>query len=128
MTAAPLDLADIQGNILTAYGKQGFPKGCFLLLNIRDAAKGRALLATLLPRVTTALRWPSAKSIPTGALVVERPRVTLNIAFTFLGLLALRTPVRTLRGLPDEFIDGMAARASILGAGLSTPGPRFTSW
>ena len=122
MTAAPLDLADIQGNILTAYGKQGFPKGCFLLLNVRDAAKGRALLATLLPRVTTALRWPSAKSIPTGAVAVERPRVTLNIAFTFLGLLALRTPVRTLRGLPDEFIDGMAARASILGDDSPTGG------
>ena len=83
--SAPLDLADIQGNILTAYGKQGFPKGCFLLLNFRDAAKARALIEILRPRVTTAVRWPSAKTISTGAVVAERPKVTLNLAFTFLG-------------------------------------------
>ena len=112
---APLDYADIQGNVLTAYGKQGFPKGSFLLLNVRDAAAGRALIAALLPAVTTALRWPSAKAIATGAVVAQRPMVALNIAFTFFGLLALRVPVRTLRGLPDDFIDGMAARAPVLG-------------
>lgn len=127
-TTAPdlLDFADIQGNVLTAYGKQGFPKGCFVLLNIRDAAKGRALIEALLPRVTSALRWPSAKAIPTGAIVPERPLVALNLAFTFLGLLAVRTPVRTLRGLPDEFIDGMNARACILGD--DTPADALQSW
>ena len=37
--------------------------------------------------------------------------MTVNLAFTFRGLLALEVPTRTLRGMPDEFIDGMAARA-----------------
>ena len=36
-----LDLADIQGNILSAYGKLGFPKGRFITLNVRDPASGR---------------------------------------------------------------------------------------
>lgn len=112
---ADLELADIQGNILTAYGRLGFPKGRFLLVNVRDAARGRAFIEFLRPRVTTALRWPSRKrSRPTGKVVVPRPDVTINIAFTFRGLLALGVPTRTLRGLPDEFIDGMKARASIL--------------
>ena len=95
---APLELADIQGNILTAYGKLGFPKGRCLLLTIRDPAAGRALVERLRHRVTTALRWPSArKGTPTGAHAVPRPDVTLNLAFTFEGLLALRVPTRTLR-------------------------------
>jgi hypothetical protein len=112
---ADLELADIQGNILTAYGRLGFPKGRFLLVNVRDPARGRAFIEFLRPRVTTALRWPSRKrSRPTGRVVVPRPDVTINIAFTFRGLLALGVPTRTLRGLPDEFIDGMKARASIL--------------
>lgn len=115
---APLELADIQGNILTAYGKLGFPKGRCLLLTIRDAAAGRALVEWLRHRVTTALRWPSArKGTPTGPHAVPRPEVTLNLAFSFEGLRALRVPTRTLRGLPDDFIDGMAARRSILGDG-----------
>jgi deferrochelatase/peroxidase EfeB len=110
-----LDLADIQGNVLTAYGKLGFPKGCVLLFHVGEAAAGRAFVERLRPQVTTALRWPSAKQVKTGPLAVPRPPVTLNVAFTFRGLLALETPVRTLRGLPDEFIDGMAARAGVLG-------------
>lgn len=111
-----LDMADIQGNILTAYGRLGFPKGRFILLNVRAPAAGRAFVERLRPRVTTALRWPSTrKGIPTGEVVVERPKVALNIAFTFRGLLALETPIRSLRGMPDEFIDGMTARAQVLG-------------
>ena len=114
--AADLDLADIQGNILTAYGRLGFPKARFLLLTVRDPAAGRALVERLWPRVTTALRWPSSKpNRPVGADPVPRPEVALNLAFTFRGLLALGVPTRTLRGMPDEFIDGMAARAAILG-------------
>lgn len=117
-TLAQLELADIQGNILTAYGKLGFPKARYLLLHINNAAAGRATIEWLRHRVTTALRWPSKrKGTPTGPHAVTRPDVTLNIAFTFGGLLALQVPTRTLRGLPDDFIDGMAARASILGDG-----------
>ena len=110
-----LDLADIQGNVLSAYGRLGFPKGRFLLLNIADAQAGRSVIELLRRRVTTALRWPSErKPYPPGTIYQKRPEVTLNLAFTFRGLLALDVPVRTLRGMPDEFIDGMAARADIL--------------
>ncbi len=111
-----LELADIQGNILSAYGRLGFPKGRFLLLHVADGRAGRTLLDMLRRRVTTALRWPSArKPYPPGTVYQKRPAVALNFAFTFHGLLALGVPIRTLRGMPDEFIDGMAARADILG-------------
>lgn len=110
-----LELADIQGNVLSAYGRLGFPKGRFLLLNVADAVAGRTVIELLRRRVTTALRWPSArKPYPPGTIYQKRPAVTLNFAFTFRGLLALDVPIRTLRGLPDEFIDGMGARADIL--------------
>jgi deferrochelatase/peroxidase EfeB len=125
--AVDLDLADIQGNILTAYGRQGFPKGRFLLVNVRNAASGRAFVEFLRPRVTTAMRWPSRKPTrPTGKVTVPRPEVTINLAFTFMGLRALGVPTRTLRGMPDDFIDGMAARASILGDNAN--GASLTDW
>jgi Dyp-type peroxidase family len=114
----PVDVeyADIQGGILTAYGKQGFPWGRFGLICVRDAAAGRAFIENLRHDVTTAVRWPSSKqAIPEGRLMIERPAVTLNLAFTYCGLKALGVPTRTLRGLPDEFMDSMAGRANILG-------------
>jgi deferrochelatase/peroxidase EfeB len=114
--AVALDLADIQGNILSAYGKQGFPKGRFITLHVDDPALGRKFINTLLPQITTALRWPSSRSpVKPGVVVAKRPLVAINIAFSWLGLLALRIPTRTLRGMPDEFIDGMMARAPMLG-------------
>jgi Dyp-type peroxidase family len=111
-----LELAAIQGNILTGYGRLGFPKARFLLFHIGDPAAGRAFVETLRPRVTTALRWKSTRNdVPVGKVVVTRPAVAINIAFTFRGLLALGVPTRTLRGMPDDFIDGMLARAAVLG-------------
>jgi Dyp-type peroxidase family len=121
-----LDLADIQGNLLTAYGKLGFPKGRVLLFHLSTPAAGRAFIERLRPLVTTALRWPSGKGVKTGAVSVQRPEATLNLAFTFRGLLALETPIRTLRGMPDEFIDGMAARAHVLGDDFPPDSP--TRW
>ncbi|TGE01223.1 Dyp-type peroxidase [Methylobacterium nonmethylotrophicum] len=133
-----LDLADIQGGILRAYGRQGFPKARAFFLTVRgDGKQGRAFVEALRPRVTTAARWhdphrgeallrtraPRVKDVARaarqddypGAVTLRKPKVTLNLAFTFRGLLALGVPVRTLRGMPDEFIDGMAQRAEILG-------------
>lgn len=122
MTAArcPVDIpfADVQGNILTGYGRLGFPHARFGLVAVHDAKAGRAFVEALRTRVTTAVRWSSEHKeapIPTGRRKIERPKVTLNLAFTFYGLLALGVPTRTLRGMPDEFIDGMAARAPMLG-------------
>ena len=77
---------------------------------------GRAFVTNILPRLTTALRWPSQKKPGLSAHPqVQRPDVAINIGFTWYGLLALGVPTRTLRGMPDEFIDGMARRASMLG-------------
>ncbi len=110
-----LELADIQGNILTAYGRLGFPKGRMIVLTVHEAAAGRAFVQALYPRVTSALRWPSTRRPNAGNAQQQRPDVAVNLAFTFYGLCALGLPTRTLRNLPDEFIDGMAARGSILG-------------
>jgi deferrochelatase/peroxidase EfeB len=132
-----LDLADIQGGILRAYGRLGFPKARAFCLIVRDAQKGRAFVEALRPHVTTASRWIDhdrgapllrtrhpkmtdvirARGIDDypGEIQLEKPKVTMNIAFSFLGLLALEVPTRTLRGMPDEFIDGMEKRAPMLG-------------
>ena len=127
MNTPDLDLADIQGNILTAYGRLGFPKARFLLFTVRNEVAGRYFVDMLRPRVTSALRWRSRKpDRPTGQIEVPRPQVALNIAFTFRGLLALGVPTRTLRGLPDDYIDGMAARASVLGDDVE--GNRPDAW
>jgi deferrochelatase/peroxidase EfeB len=107
-----LDLADIQGNILNAYGRQGFPKARYFLLNVRIPAGGRAFVDTVRRRVQTAAPWRSRLH---SAGAGEKPKVAINIAFTFRGLLALGLSTRTLRGFPDEFMDGMARRAHVLG-------------
>jgi len=136
MTAA-LDLADIQGGILRAYGRQGFPKARYFFFSVHDAAKGRAFVEALRPRVTTAARWKNpergepllrtrnprvkdvvrAEGLPDypGRVELLKPKVAINIGFTFTGLFALGVPTRTLRAMPDEFLDGMEKRAAILG-------------
>lgn len=140
INAAPeatlLDLADIQGGILRTYG-DGFPKGRNFYLTIRKAEEGRRFVERLLPKITTAARWKDpnreeplvrthnprvkdivrAEGVPDypGRVQLMKPKVTINIGFTFLGLLALGVPTRTLRGMPDDFIDGMEARAALLG-------------
>ncbi len=120
MTSAPVQLerGDLQGGILDAYSPRGFPFGRILLFEVgptvRDSEAGRAFLARLLPKVTAANPWAPPGAAP-APHQVRRPVVTLNIAFTFWGLLALDVPTRTLRSMPDPFIDGMAARAPVLG-------------
>ena len=111
-----LNLADIQGNVVRAYGAYGYARARYFFLHIDDAAAGRAFIDTVRKRVTTAERWARGGDghKATGNFIA-RPKVTLNIAFTFYGLLALDLPTRTLRDLPDAFIDGMAKRADILG-------------
>lgn len=114
-----LDLSDIQGNILQAYGRQGFPIGRCILLNINrnHAAQARAVLDQLRREVTTAELWESSRTKNLNrnyAITATKPDVALNLAFTFNGLLALGVPVRTLRGMPDEFQEGMLKRAAVL--------------
>ncbi len=108
--AVNLDLADIQGNILVAYGIQGYYKGRIMLFHIDRADSGRKFVNELLPMITT------AQACPPGMIAdPKKLPVAINIAFTWYGLLALDVPIRTLRGMPDEFIDGMVNRAPMLG-------------
>lgn len=111
-----LDLTDIQGNILRAYGRYGFPFARYYLLRVRprQAAAARAFIERLRPRVTSAVRWQQGPNA-SAADAVPAPDETLNIAFSFAGLLALGLPTRTLARMPPEFIDGMARRGYILG-------------
>ena len=132
-----LDLVDIQGGVLRAYGRLGFPKARYFFFTVHDAAKGRRFVEKLRPHITTAARWVDpkrgdlllrtrhpkvtdairAKGIDDypGAVQLVKPVVAMNVAFSFLGLLALEVPTRTLRGMPDEFMDGMEKRAPMLG-------------
>ncbi|MEA3410905.1 MAG: peroxidase [Pseudomonadota bacterium] len=116
MSRHDLDLADIQGNILRAYGRYGFPFARYYILGIKSgrAAEGRAFVDRVRPRVTSAVRWNTGPNA-NAADAVPAPDSTLNIAFTFYGLLALGLPTPTLARMPPEFIDGMAARSYILG-------------
>lgn len=110
-----LDLADIQGNIIRAYGGYGYPIARYFCLHIHNCVAGRAFVDAVRREVTTAERWARGAHTYSGTDATPRPPVTVNIAFTFRGLLNLGLPTRTLRLLPDEFIDGMASRAGILG-------------
>lgn len=116
-----LDLADIQGNIHRPYGRFGFPYTRHFFFNIGNAGAGRRFVQGVRPRVTTAEPWEKTEASDGGTLL-KKPPITLNIGFTFYGLHALDLPTRTLRLLPDEFIDGMGCRAEILGdIGQSAP-------
>ena len=105
-----LDLADIQGNVIRAYGRFGFPKGRFFSLRIDNGDKGRAFVGTITKRVTTSVSWGPP---PKG--VIPKPEAPINIAFTYQGLKALGLPTASLMGFPQEFIMGMKKRKAILG-------------
>ena len=122
-----LNLADIQGNIIRAYGGYGYPIARYFCLHIRNHVAGRAFVDAVRREVTTAERWQRGARDYGGSDAVPRPEVTVNIGFTFRGLLSLGLPTRTLRLLPDEYIDGMAKRADILGDAEASGIPRWDS-
>ena len=104
----PLDLDDIQGNILRGYG---FPAAGYLFVRVDDPAAGRRWLGELVDPITTAAEWVEGK-----------PEHTLNVAVTATGLSALGVPESLLRTFPHPFREGMRARAELLGdAGPSDP-------
>lgn len=101
-----LNLNDIQGNITRAYGRYSFPFARYFFFHFPDVTSGRRFVDKVRRQVTTSARWPEMQA---------KPDCTMNIGFTFPGLWQLQLPVRTLQGLPAEFIEGMKARAFILG-------------
>jgi Dyp-type peroxidase family len=94
-----LNAADIQGFAMRGYT---FPVARYVLMEIADAKTGQALLRKILDQVTTAERWD------------VKPDSTLNVAFTYKGLVRLGLPDAALLSFPVEFVQGMKARAKIL--------------
>jgi len=111
-----LDLFDIQGDVVRPYGRFGFPVARYVFFNIREGEQGRAFVAAVAARVTTAATWDK------GAEPITRPQATTNIAFTYQGLKQLELPRSSLIGFPEEFAMGMKQRKDILGDnGPSSP-------
>lgn len=80
--------------------------GRYEFLSFRDARGGRAWLAAILGKVMSA-----AEAL---ASVEEKDR-WVTVAFTWNGLRALGVDEASLATFPEEFKQGMAARAEILG-------------
>lgn len=101
-TAIPvLDISDIQATVLRP--RPSPYKGEYVVLRINDAAQGREMLHRIIPYVAPAEDW-WVPSIPAW----------LGIVFTYQGLKALGLSQESLDSFPEEFRQGMAARASIL--------------
>jgi Dyp-type peroxidase family len=105
---ADIDLADVQGNVLRGYT---YPAAAYIFLRVIDRERALALLERMLLRITTAEQWAGAA-----------PPVAMQVSFTYAGLEALGVPQPVLSSFPDEYRDGMAARAGRLGdRGPSAP-------
>ncbi|MGX5185830.1 Dyp-type peroxidase [Streptomyces avermitilis] len=103
-----LELDDIQAAALeprpTPYA------GAYLALRIDDRRQGRELLRRLTPALDSV-----------AAFDPER-QVSLAVALSFQGLKALGVPEESLATFPEEFREGMAARAEYIGdIGESAP-------
>jgi len=98
-----LELADIQGDILRAYGN-AYDCTSYAFVQIDcEPEQARAWFAGLLDHVTTAAPW------------TEKPLTTLNVALTTGGLAALGVSEDAIGSFSHEFRQGMAARAELLG-------------
>ncbi|MBR0779209.1 Dyp-type peroxidase [Bradyrhizobium diazoefficiens] len=105
--AGDLDRADIQGMAMRPYR---FPFAHYHLLDVSDPARVRRWLGGVAGRCTTVagLDAPSSQA--------------LNVALSWQGLSAIGTPQASLSSFPQEFQQGMAARADRLGdVGDSAP-------
>ena len=82
-----------------------------MFARVDDLRRGGAGSRRLADQVTDARPWGD-----------ERPETTLNAALTASGLAAVGVPEDVLATFPEEFRQGMAARAELLGdAGPSAP-------
>lgn len=97
--AARLDLGKVQGGILSSPADT--THGALVLLRVTNAAQALDALA----------RWP----VCTEADAAQPPRIRLTVALTLQGMQALHLPAALLDRLPQEFIEGMDARAGVLG-------------
>jgi deferrochelatase/peroxidase EfeB len=99
----PLDLADIQGNLLRGYHSAN---ARHFALAVGDPKAAAAFVDGLVcgdeqrsPQITTAEEWD------------DKPHYTLNLGLTYSGLQALGVPDGVLSTFPPAFQQGPAARA-----------------
>jgi Dyp-type peroxidase family len=95
-----LDVDRIQGFVVRGYR---LPVARYLFLRIVDPTAARAWIAKIGEETLTAAEWSG------------KPESGVNVAFSFNGLRTLGLPDATLAGFPEEFRQGMAARAGVLG-------------
>jgi Dyp-type peroxidase family len=91
-----LDRSDIQGFVLRGYR---MPYAAYLFYRFTDGPAARAWLAGMVDPVTTAEEWEA------------KPPWCANVALTYPGLEALGLPTESLESFPEDFRQGMAARA-----------------
>jgi Dyp-type peroxidase family len=105
-----LEFDDIQDILLTRVPAL---TGRYEFLSFDDAASGRAWLAAILGRVQSAAQAKAS---------LDRSDRWVTVALTWNGLRALGLPEDALAGFPEEFRQGMAARAEQLGdTGANSP-------
>jgi Dyp-type peroxidase family len=107
--AVTLELDDIQHPVLRP--RPSPYAGAYILLRIDDRRAGREGLRRLIPLLSSAADMPDPNQKGAAA-----------VALSFQGLKALGVPADTLASFPEEFRQGMAARADVLGdTGESAP-------
>jgi Dyp-type peroxidase family len=99
-----IELGEVQGNVLYAYGTR-FPAARYVHLQIADGAadRARAVLAGWARQVTFGRRPDSLPPVP-----------HVNLAFTFAGLAALGVDEAMLHAFPEEFRAGARVRSSLV--------------
>lgn len=105
-----LELGDIQHILLERAPAQ---TGRYAFLSLRDPAGARAWLSAMLAEV---------RSVEATRRSLADDRSWVTLAFTWNGLRALGVDEAALVSFPEEFRQGMAARAAILGdTGANAP-------
>jgi deferrochelatase/peroxidase EfeB len=109
------NLSDLQGNVLRGYKDKPYVR--YLILEIADRIAARRWLAAAISG-----RDHDVPQITSGDWGKAKPQTCFNIGLTYEGLRALGTPGSSLAMFPNEFIEGMTARALKLGdVGASAP-------
>jgi Dyp-type peroxidase family len=98
-----LEFDDIQHIVMTRVPAL---TGRYAFLSFRQPAQGRAWLAGILDKVA---------SVRQARESIEREQRWVSVAFTWQGLRALGVDEPSLATFPDEFRQGMAPRAEVLG-------------
>ena len=105
-----LEFDDIQHILLT---RAPAMTGRYEFLSFRSADSGRQWLAAILDKVHSAQAMRAS---------INTNKRWVTVAFTWNGLRALGVDESSLATFPDEFREGMAARAQMLGdAGVNHP-------